>query len=147
MTTTETLTTEIKKLLADLHIQYQNLRNFHWNVKGPDFFTLHQKFEELYLDAATKIDETAERILAIGGSPSASISENIKVADIEDGYQVKEAREMIQALIEGYNVILKDVSVILNEAENANDEATVDTFTGYLTEIEKTNWMLKAYLG
>ncbi len=136
-----------KKLLADLHLQYQNLRNFHWNVKGPQFFVLHEKFEELYLDVASKIDETAERILSIGGSPSASIVDNTTRADIEDGYQIREASEMVAALIKGYDVIINDVMIILKVADEAGDEGTADTFTGYVTELQKTNWMLKAYLG
>ncbi len=147
METTVSLTESIKKLLADLHLQYQNLRNFHWNVKGPHFFVLHAKFEELYLDVAERIDETAERLLSIGEAPSASITEHLKVADIEDAYVVKDAEKMVEALIAGFEVIIKDVHLILEEAQEANDEGTIDTFTGYVTQLQKTNWMLKSYLG
>lgn len=136
-----------KKLLADLHLQYQNLRNFHWNVKGPQFFILHEKFEELYIDVASKVDETAERILSIGGSPSASISDNLNRASISDGYQISDATEMVHTLISGYEIIVEDVLNILKVAEESGDEGTIDTFTGYVTELQKTNWMLKAYLG
>jgi len=139
--------TDIKKLLADLQMQYHNLRNYHWNVTGPSFYILHEKFEELYTDVAVKVDETAERILALGQKPGTSIQDSLSLSDIEDGSGLVSAEAMIEAIISGNDILIKDVSKILSVAGNSEDEGTVDTFSSYLTELQKINWMLKAFLG
>ncbi len=137
----------IKKLLADLHLQYHNLRNFHWNVTGPNFYILHEKFEELYSDVAVKVDETAERILALGSKPGAGISEYVSLSTILDGHHITSAEEMVLEIIAGNETLIDDVKKILAVTSENNDEGTNDTFTSYLTELQKTNWMLKAFLG
>jgi len=137
----------IKKLLADLQIQYHNLRNFHWNVTGHHFYTLHEKFEELYNDIAAKVDETAERILALGSKPGISLRAYEEHSSIEDGSNLSDANEMVQAIISGNETLIADVNKILRVAAENDDEGTIDTFTSYLTELQKTNWMLKAFLG
>lgn len=137
----------IKKLLADLHLQYHNLRNFHWNVTGPNFYILHEKFEELYTDIAAKVDETAERILALDSKPGTGINDYVSLASISDGYHITSAEEMVLEIITGNEILISDVSKILKVASENDDEGTIDTFTSYLTELQKTNWMLKAFLG
>lgn len=139
--------TNIKKLLADLQMQYHNLRNFHWNVTGPNFYILHEKFEELYTDIAVKIDDTAERILALGQKPGTSIQEYSSLSDIQDGSGITVAEQMVEEIIAGNDVIIQDVNHVLKISGEAGDEGTVDTFSSYLTELQKINWMLKAFLG
>ena len=99
--TSKIVVENIKKLLADLHLQYHNLRNFHWNVTGPNFYILHEKFEELYTDIAAKVDETAERVLALGSKPGSGINEYVSLASIKDGHQVTSAEEMVLEVIAG----------------------------------------------
>ena len=74
----------LQQLLADFQIYYTNLRGFHWNIKGHDFFVLHSKFEDLYNDAAEKVDEIAERILMLGGTPANKFSDYLKMANINE---------------------------------------------------------------
>lgn len=138
---------EMKKVLAGLHIQYHNLRSFHWNVTGPHFFTLHEKFEELYTDISAKVDETAERILTLGAKPGISLSHTQYLSDLSEGSDLTESREMVQAVIDGNELLIRDISQLIRSAANIDDEGTIDTFTGYITELQKTNWMLKAFLG
>ena len=130
-----------------MHLQYHNLRNFHWNVTGPNFYILHEKFEELYTDIAAKVDETAERILALGSKPGTGISEYVEMADIEDSYKISSAEEMVLEIVKGNEILIADVNNILKVASANEDEGTIDTFTSYVTELQKTNWMLKAFLG
>ena len=137
----------IKKVLAGLHIQYHNLRSFHWNVTGPHFFTLHAKFEELYTDISAKVDESAERILTLGAKPGISISDYSSLTDLSDGSNVEDAREMVQAVIEGNELLLRDIHQLVLAADSSGDEGTADLFTGYMSDLQKTNWMLKAFLG
>ncbi|MEL6559554.1 MAG: Dps family protein [Bacteroidota bacterium] len=137
----------IKKLLADLHLQYHNLRNFHWHVTGPNFYILHEKFEELYTDIAAKVDETAERILALGSKPGAGIDDYVQTADIADSYAISAADDMVLTIVAGNEILIADVNKILKVASVNADEGTIDTFTSYVTELQKTNWMLKAFLG
>ena len=136
----------LNQLLIEYQVHYQNLRLFHWNVKGPFFFMLHDKFEELYLEAAERIDEVAERILALDGTPKGSLASIAAHATIASSEELIEAKEMVQAIIDANGVLVKNLSEVLASANEAEDEGTLDIFTGYIREIEKQNWMLKAFL-
>ena len=136
----------LNQLLIDYQVHYQNLRLFHWNVKGPFFFVLHDKFEELYLEAAEKIDEVAERILALDGSPKASLTSITSQSAIPSKDEVVDANDMVRAILHANEVLSKDVHQVLNSAGAVEDEGTLDIFTGYIRELEKQNWMMKSFL-
>lgn len=148
MVATETtrVVDNLNQLLIDYQVHYQNLRMFHWNVKGPFFFMLHDKFEELYTEAAERIDEVAERILALDGTPKGSLASIMAQATIASSEELIEAKEMVNAIINANGVLVKNLTQVLASANEAEDEGTLDIFTGYIRDIEKQNWMLKAFL-
>ena len=135
----------LNTLLADYHIYYQNLRNFHWNILGENFFELHAKFEELYSDARVKIDEIAERILTLRFHPVSRFSDYIKIASIEEVNSLLEDREMVTVLIENHSLLLKQMKDVVEKAVKAGDEGTVDLMGGYIRSLEKQTWMLNAW--
>ena len=126
-----TIVLSLQQLLADFQIHYANLRGFHWNIKGHGFFVLHSKFEDLYNGAAEKVDEIAERILMLGGTPANKYSDYLKMAQIKE--------------VDGVNKA--DERKILSLASSHNDEVTVAMMSDYLKEQEKMVWMLTAYNG
>lgn len=137
---------KLNQLLINYQVHYQNLRLFHWNVKGPFFFVLHDKFEELYRDAAEKIDEVAERVLALGGTPKGSLKNIVSNADVESHEEQMEANEMVNSIISANKKLIENLNGVLTTAEEVGDEGTLDIFTSYIQELEKQNWMFKAYL-
>lgn len=142
-----TVTVEsLNQLLINYQVHYQNLRLFHWNVKGPFFFVLHDKFEELYREAAEKIDEIAERILALEGTPKGSLKNIVSNADIESHAEEVEANDMVKAIIVGNQKLISNLEEVLSAASESKDEGTIDLFTSYIQELEKQNWMFKSYL-
>lgn len=135
----------LNTLLADYHIYYQNLRNFHWNILGENFFDLHNKFEELYGDARVKIDEIAERILTLRFHPVSRFSDYIKISNIKEVNSILEDKEMVKVLIENHALLLKQMKDTIVRAEKAGDEGTVDLMGGYMRSLEKETWMLNAW--
>lgn len=135
----------LQQLLADMQIHYTNLRDFHWNVKGHGFFVLHEKFESMYDDVATKIDEIAERILMLGGMPENRFSEYLKVAKIKETSGVKCGHEAVEHVLDAYKYLIGQERRLLALATEAGDDVTADLMTGYLAEQEKMVWMLVAY--
>lgn len=143
----EQLTTQLNDLLANYQIYYQNLRGFHWNIKGREFFELHAKFEELYNDARIKIDEIAERILTLGSTPSHTMSSYVSSASIKECTHVTDGVKAVEITATNLGILVEKERVILSEAADANDEGTVTLMSDYITEQEKVLWMLHAYLG
>ena len=127
----------LQQLLADFQVHYMNLRGFHWNIKGRGFFVLHAKFEELYDDAAEKVDQIAERILQLGGVPSNKFSEYLKVAKIAGVDHVSCGGEALEHILDTYGYLIGEERKALSVASQAGDEVTVSTLTDYLAEQEK----------
>ncbi|MCH7402796.1 DNA starvation/stationary phase protection protein [Belliella kenyensis] len=140
------LAKKLNELLANYEIYYQNLRNFHWNVSGPNFFELHAKFEELYNAANLGIDEVAERILTLGIRPLSSFDEYIHNAEIKEAKEVGDAKKMVEIVRDNLNTLLKLEREVLDIASEQNDEGTVSLMSEYITGKEKVVWMLSAYL-
>jgi len=136
---------ELNVLLADYHLYYQKLRNFHWNVIGKNFFDLHVKFEELYEDAKTKVDEIAERILTLRFQPTSNLSEYLETASIKESPSNISDSEMIKTLLNDHGILLVQLRKVSEIAEKGGDEGTVDLMGGYIGELEKTSWMLDAW--
>jgi len=140
------LTEKLNDLLANYQLYYQNLRGFHWNIKGRDFFELHVKFEELYNAAALAIDEIAERILTLDHIPMHSFSNYVNVSEIPEATNVTKGVECVRHIHNDLAILLKKENSILKLAESADDQGTADLMTRYLAEQEKLSWMLRSYL-
>ena len=146
-TRTETLVvSKLNQLLINYQVHYQNLRLFHWNVKGPFFFILHDKFEELYREAAEKIDEVAERVLALGGTPKGSLKNIVSNSHVESHEEILDANRMVEAIITGHKILIGNLNEVLKAAADEGDEGTLDIFTSYIQQLEKHNWMFRSYL-
>ena len=137
---------ELNGLLSDLQVYYQNLRGFHWNIKGPQFFELHTKFEELYDAAAMKIDEVAERILTLGGTPLHSFEDYLNTSSIEVKKDLSNAEPIMESIFTMHLTLLNKMRQVIGVAGNNDDEGTQDLIAPMISEIEKTNWMFGAYL-
>ena len=135
----------LHNLLADFQVYYTNLRGFHWEIKGRGFFVLHEKFESMYDDAAAKIDEIAERILMLGGTPENKFSGYLKVARIAEVSGISSSREAVDNILNTYKHFIAEERKLIELAEEANDVVTADLLTGYLKEQEKMIWMLVAF--
>ena len=142
-----TIVLSLQQLLADFQIHYANLRGFHWNIKGHGFFVLHSKFEDLYNGAAEKVDEIAERILMLGGTPANKYSDYLKMAQIKEVDGVNKADDALNHILETYGHLIAEERKILSLASSHNDEVTVAMMSDYLKEQEKMVWMLTAYNG
>lgn len=136
---------ELNTLLADYHIYYQKLRTFHWNVLGKNFFDLHVKFEEMYNDSKVKIDEVAERILTLRHHPVSKFSDYLKMSSIREGNALETDEDMVKELLSDHKIILAQMSSVLDKADKAGDEGTIDLIGAYIRELEKTSWMLNAW--
>ena len=144
-TKTEKTAYELNMLLADYQLYYQKLRNFHWNIRGRNFFELHEKFEELYNDARVKIDELAERILTLRFNPVSNYSEYLKLSSIEEAPTDLQDTEMITMLLRDHAQLLERMRMIISRADEAKDEGTIDMMGGYIKDLEKVSWMLDAW--
>ncbi|MFD2177500.1 Dps family protein [Veronia pacifica] len=143
---TQELANQLNDLLAHFQVLYMNTRGYHWNIKGPQFFELHVKFEELYNDLLIKVDEIAERILTLGHTPTHSYSNYLGQSSIEEHQNVFSGRESVEGLVHGFSVLIAKERVILNSAGDAEDEGTAAQMSDYIREQEKLIWMLNAYL-
>ncbi|MFO7703338.1 Dps family protein [Psychroflexus maritimus] len=146
----ETKTKETVKqldiLLADYHLYYQKLRNFHWNVEGKNFFDLHEKFEEMYDDAKIKIDEIAERILTLRMNPVSNFSEYLKLTNLEESNANLQDYQMVETLLEDHGKIISQMRKVVSTADKGGDEGTIDLVGAYIRELEKSSWMLEVWL-
>ncbi|MEG9326610.1 starvation-inducible DNA-binding protein [Salinimicrobium catena] len=136
---------ELNVLLADYHLYYQKLRNYHWNVIGKNFFDLHEKFEELYDDAKEKIDEIAERILTLRFQPTSNLSEYLEKSNLKESKSDLSDSQMIKNLLDDHGALLKQMRKVVEVAEKGEDEGTIDLIGAYIRELEKTSWMLDAW--
>ena len=136
---------ELNTLLADYHMYYQKLRNFHWNILGKNFFDLHEKFESLYTDARVKIDEIAERILTLGFHPVSRLSEYLSISSIKENSPLQTDEEMVNEILKDHSLILSQMRQIIDKASNVKDEGTIDLIGAYIRELEKASWMLSAW--
>ena len=137
---------ELNTLLADYNIYYQKLRSFHWNVLGKNFFDLHEKFENMYNEAKLKVDEIAERILTLRHHPVSKFSDYLKISSLSEASSLITDQEMIEELLNDHKTMLAQMSQVLSKAEDAGDEGTIDLIGAYIRELEKSSWMLNAWL-
>lgn len=136
----------LSRLLADTYTLYLKTHNFHWNVTGPMFLTLHQTFEVQYNELALAVDLVAERIRSLGAPAPGSYREFGRVTSIQEAEEIPPATEMIRALVADHETVVRTARSVFPKAEEAGDEATADLLTQRLHVHEKTAWMLRSLL-
>lgn len=136
----------LSRLLADDFALYLKTHNFHWNVTGPMFQTLHVMFEEQYNELWTALDAIAERIRSLGFPAPGNASELARLASIPETPGVPDAKQMVRLLVEGHEAVARTARKIFPAVEKANDEPTADLLTQRLQVHEKTAWMLRSLL-
>ncbi|MCM3086320.1 DNA starvation/stationary phase protection protein [Bhargavaea ginsengi] len=143
-----------KELLKELNVQvatwsvfYTKLHNYHWYVKGPQFFTLHEKFEELYNEATLHMDEIAERMLTLGGQPLATLKEHLENSVVDEASGKESANAMVKQVTEDFDKIMESLKKGMDLAAKDEDDMTEDLLNSTYQSIEKHQWMLNAFLG
>lgn len=136
----------LNKQIADWNILFVKLHNYHWYVKGQNFFTLHTKFEEFYNEASLHIDELAERVLIIGGKPLATMREYLDTSSLKEANKNITSDEMVQDITKDYNYLIEELKDGMEIAECENDSVTHDLLLAIREQLAKHVWMLTAYL-
>jgi starvation-inducible DNA-binding protein len=140
------ITDVLNKQVANWSVLYMKLHNYHWFVKGENFFTLHIKFEELYTEAALHLDTIAERILSLRGEPIATLKELSALASIKEATGGETASQMAGQLVKDFELISEELTEGIKYAEEQKDQPTADMLIAIRKSIEKHTWMLHAYL-
>ncbi|MBZ0207197.1 MAG: DNA starvation/stationary phase protection protein [Flavobacteriales bacterium] len=140
------LAEKLNELLADYSIFYQNVRGYHWNIRGDKFFELHGKFQELYEDLFVKIDEVAERIQTLGHVPNHKFSIYQKEAKVKESTEVADGIKDVKDILESLSIIITLQRELLELSADADDEGTNALMSDYIREQEKLVWMYGAYL-
>jgi starvation-inducible DNA-binding protein len=137
---------ELTHLLADTYTLYLKTHNFHWNVTGPMFQTLHLMFEQQYNELALAVDLIAERLRALGQVAPGSYAEYARLTSIPESTKVPPAREMIEQLAAGQEAVVRTARKTFKTAERASDQVSLDLLTQRMQIHEKTGWMLRSLL-
>lgn len=145
------MNTELKqnmnKLVADLNVLYMKLHHFHWFVKGPHFFTLHEKFEELYEEVTGHNDNVAERLLQLNEKPISTLKECLELTTIKEASTIGIDVEMVEELVSDLKTVDEELLATIKLAGEDNDEGTVDLLLGISESFQKHIWMLTAFIG
>ncbi len=137
---------KLNDLLANYQVFYQNVRGFHWNIRGKKFFELHVKFEELYDDLHAKIDEIAERILTLGGTPLHTFEDYKNTSKVKAIKDASGDETCVQGVLDAFSVLLEKQRVILELSDKMDDEGTNALASDYIREQEKLVWMYSSWL-
>lgn len=136
----------LRMLQADHELFYGKLRHYHWTVKGPRFFELHQLFEQLYTEAALTVDEIAERIVGVGRSPVGTYAESIELARLKEDGTSPSAEAMLQAIHDDLEHLISSLKATAKECEGHGDSTTFNLLDGKADAAEKHAWMIRAAL-
>ena len=136
----------LSRLLADTYTLYLKTHNFHWNVTGPMFQTLHLMFETQYTELALAVDVIAERIRSLGVYAPGTYRQFAAISSIKEEEGIPKAQDMIRLLVEGQEAVVRTARSLYASVEKANDEATADLLTQRIQLHEKTAWMLRSLL-
>ncbi|MEI7025740.1 Dps family protein [Paenibacillus sp. y28] len=137
----------INQQVANWTVLFTKLHNYHWFVQGSNFLSLHAKFEEFYNEGAQHLDDLAERLLAIGGRPVATLKDCLQLASVKEADGHETAEQMLSVLIQDFSQMSKELQQGIEAAETAADAASGDMLLGIKESLEKHAWMLKAILG
>jgi starvation-inducible DNA-binding protein len=136
----------LSRLLADTYTLYLKTHNYHWNVTGPMFNTLHLMFEQQYNELALAVDQIAERIRSLGYPAPGTYREFAQLTQIRDDEKVPDAEGMIRGLVAGQETVVRTARSVFPAVEKGNDEASADLLTQRMQIHEKTAWMLRSLL-
>lgn len=141
------LHTILNKQISTWSVLYVKLHNFHWYVKGNQFFTLHVKFQELYEESTLHLDDLAERLLALEGKPVATMSEHLELSSVKEATGKETPEQMVDTLIADFTTVAGELKEGMDEAQKKGDETTGDMLLAIHKSLEKHIWMLKAFNG
>jgi starvation-inducible DNA-binding protein len=136
----------LNDLLANYSIFYQNVRGYHWNIKGEKFFELHLKFQELYNDLLIKIDDIAERILTLGHTPRHKYTDYVEISEVPESAEVADGLKAVENILRAFQVLLTKQRALLELSGEIGDEGTNALMSDYVREQEKSVWMYSAFL-
>lgn len=137
----------LSRLLADTYTLYLKTHNFHWNVTGPQFNTLHLMFETQYTELATAVDDIAERIRALGEPAPGSYAAFSRLSSIKEAEDVPSAEDMLRQLVQDHQTVVRTAREVFPMADDAHDEPTSGLLSDRMQVHEKTAWMLRSMLG
>lgn len=139
----------LNTLVATQGLFYIKLHQAHWYIKGPNFFSLHPKLEELYDDLTEQMDETAERLLALGGTPYSTLQEFLEHSLISESVEERKLseEEMIHNVIRDFEILRDELSNGIKLTDEEHDDVSNDMLIAQKTEVDKTIWMMQAYRG
>jgi len=143
---TERITQQLNQLIANYSVHYQKLRNYHWNVKGSDFFDLHEQFEKQYNEALVSIDEIAERIRVFGKTPLSTMKEYLDVSSIKETGTDLRSDIMVRELLNDYTVLLEAMFSTVDVSVECGDSGTEEMVKVFIHSMEKHHWMLSSFL-
>ena len=138
------ITEDLNLFLANLNVFYRKLQNYHWNIKGEDFFNVHEKLEEYYNDVNEQIDEIAEHILIVDGQPLGTMSDYLEITQIKEAQNEKiYSRKIFEAILKDYNILIENATKIKEDADNEKRYATSALMDEYLQDFSKKVWMIR----
>jgi starvation-inducible DNA-binding protein len=143
---TAKITRALNALLSNYIIHYQKLRNYHWNVKGNDFFDLHEEFEKQYTEAIKNIDDIAERIRIFGETPVSVLKDYLETSEIKETGTNLTSELMVRELLSDYRILLQYMFSVVEVAASERDSGTEEMVKVFVSHIEKHHWMLSAFL-
>jgi starvation-inducible DNA-binding protein len=143
---TEKITRALNALLANYAIHYQKLRNYHWNVKGSDFFDLHEQFESQYTEAIKNIDDIAERIRIFGETPLSTLKDYLETSEIKETSTNLTSELMVRELLSDYRILLQYMFSVVEVASEEKDSGTEEMVKVFINQLEKHHWMLSSFL-
>ena len=141
------ITEDLNLFLANLNVFYRKLQNYHWNIKGEDFFNVHVKLEELYDDVNEQIDEIAEHILIIDGQPLGTMHDYLDITQIKEAQNEKiSSKKIFEAILKDYCILSENATKVKEDADNERKYATSALMDEYLLDYGKKVWMIRQYL-
>ncbi|PKR80116.1 DNA starvation/stationary phase protection protein [Brumimicrobium salinarum] len=141
----EKVVNHLNLLLANLHVHYQKLRNYHWNITGGEFFDIHETTEAEYTEVVGEIDEIAERIRVFGATPYSTMAKYLEVSEIEETGTDLNAKEIVSEILKDYEILFSFMVDTIETAREIGDISTDDLVTGFMRRREKMHWMLTSY--
>lgn len=143
---TERIAIVLNELLANYSVHYQKLRNYHWNVKGSDFFDLHDQFEQQYNEARENIDAIAERIRVFSKTPLSTMKDYLEISEIKETGTDLKSDIMVREVLSDYRILLNSMGTVVEVAIDQGDSGTEEMIKKFINGIEKHHWMLSAFL-
>ncbi|HYF68331.1 MAG TPA: DNA starvation/stationary phase protection protein [Ohtaekwangia sp.] len=143
---TEIIARVLNQLLANYSVHYQKLRNYHWNVKGSDFFDLHEQFESQYNEARDNIDAIAERIRVFGKTPMSTMKEYLETSEIKETGTDLASDIMVREVLSDYRILLEYMFTVVDAAADQGDSGTEEMVKVFINRLEKHHWMLSSFM-